>query len=70
MFMLGLLLNVTTESRKKEKAEKEKKSVREKRFLQVAEKHLDYDVHNAHICCIFTVANPRFFFTSLRRRLT
>ena len=31
--------------------------MREKKFLQVTEKHLDCDVHNAHIYSAFTVAN-------------
>ena len=70
-FVGAINIATGTESRKKEKAEKEKKSVKEKKFLQVAEKHLDGDVHNAHICSAFTIANPRiaFFFASLRRRL-
>ena len=65
LFVLGLLLlNVTTESRKKEKAEKEKKSAREKKFLQLTEKYLNCDVHNAHICYAFTIANPRIAFAA------
>ena len=67
LFVLGLLpLNVT---RKKERAEKEKKSAREKKILQLTEKYLNCDVHNAHICYAFTIANPGIPFCSLHMRL-
>lgn len=66
--LVGTTINIAAESRKKEKAEKEKRSAKEKKFLQVAEKHLDCDVHNAHICSAFTVANLRIaFFCKLTR---
>lgn len=61
--------DAATELQRKDKVEKQKKYEKEKSFLQLTEKHLDRDVHNAHIYCAFAFANPIIAFASSRRRL-
>lgn len=47
--------NVATELQRKDKADKQKKYEKEKSFLQLTEKHLDRDVHNAHIYTVHSL---------------
>lgn len=55
-WILTRTTNIVTEMQRKE--EIKKRSVKEKEFLEVVEKHLNRDVHDAHIYSPFTVANP------------